>query len=307
MTNTFSEVAAAWKADKRQWVKKSTYATYVQLANSHLLPWFGDGHPLEEASIQELANHLLERGLSPKTVRDILLVLKMIVRFGTKTGAWPHIEYTVRFPTGLQGRRNPDVLDRHQQIKLLNHLRQHFSFPNLGLLICLHSGLRIGEVCGLQWRDLDIEAGVIHVNKTVQRIYLRDGGIREYSIHIDRPKTVTSVRDIPITRELMTLLRPLRKVMRDDYFVVSNDIAPTEPRYYRDYFHRLQKQLGMPEVRFHALRHTFATRCIESKCDYKTVSDLLGHSSIATTLDLYVHPGYDEKKKAVEQMLRRLG
>ena len=306
MIHTFQEVASAWKADKQQWVKKSTYATYLQLTNSHILPWFGDGRSLEESSIQAFANDLLERGLHRKTVRDILIVLRMILRHGTKLAAWPHIEYTVHFPTQYLP-STPAVLSRSQQLKLLQYLRQHFSFRNLGILICLHSGLRIGEICALQWSDIDIGAGVIHITKTLQRINLHDGQFHEYSLSIGPPKTPSSVRDIPISRDLMALLRPLRRIMADQYFIITNDEKPLETRYFRTYFYHLLDQLGLPKMRFHTLRHSFATRCIESKCDYKTVSALLGHSSISTTLDLYVHPGFDEKKKAVEQMLRRLG
>ena len=104
----------------------------------------------------------------------------------------------------------------------------------------------------------------------------------------------------------MNMIRPLRKVMSDDFYVVSNGADPLEPRYYRDYFRKILLQLGIPPIRFHALRHSFATRCIESKCDYKTVSVILGHSSLATTMDLYVHPMYREKKIAIEKMSRGL-
>ena len=129
---------------------------------------------------------------------------------------------------------------------------------------------------------------------------------RSYTLSVGTPKTLTSLRDIPISRELMKTIRPLRKVMKDDFFVASNAEAPLESRYYRDYFRKLLGELGIPPVRFHALRHSFATRCIENKCDYKTVSVLLGHASISTTLDLYVHPGYSEKKKCIDRIARRL-
>lgn len=307
MTLTFSQVAAAWKADKRQWIKKSSYAIYTQLTNSYILPWFAAGHPLDEEGIQAFAGTLLGRGLSIKTVRDTMLVLKMILRFGTRLGAWPHIEYKVRYPADTREHSSPTVLSRDQQHRLQDYLRAHFSFQNLGILICLHSGMRIGEICALQWQDLDVAAGVIHVTKTIQRIYIHDGDYREYSLQIDRPKTLSSIRDIPLSQELKGIIRPLRRVLRPEDYVVSNRDTPLEPRYYRSYYHRLLDSLGLPLVRFHALRHSFATRCIESKCDYKTVSVLLGHASLSTTMDLYVHPGYDEKKKAVEQMLRRLG
>ena len=305
MSPSFPEVAAAWKADKRQWVKPSTYAIYVRLLNLYILPSFGGERPQNAGAVQTFADSLLERGLSVKTVRDTLLVLKMILRHGADAGAWPLLESKVHYPP--TGKRTPTILSRPQQRMLMDYLQSHFSFQNLGILICLHSGLRIGEVCALQWRDIDVSAREIHITKTVQRICITDGSTHEYYLSVDRPKTPTSIRDIPISRELNTLLKPLRRIMQPEDYVVSNTRKPLEPRYLRDHYHQVLDSLGLPRLRFHALRHSFATRCIESKCDYKTVSVLLGHASIATTMDLYVHPGADEKKKAVEQMLRRLG
>ena len=114
------------------------------------------------------------------------------------------------------------------------------------------------------------------------------------------------MRDIPITRALADIIRPLRRIVNPDFYVISNATEPLEPRYYRDYYRKVLDKLDIPRTRFHALRHSFATRCIESKCDYKTVSAILGHASITTTLDLYVHPGYTEKKKCIDRMARAL-
>ena len=303
---TFNEVAALWKADKRQYVKKSTYSIYSQLCNSYILPEFGGNPVLNENSIQAFANRLLARGYAIKTVKDTMLVLKMIIRYGEKLGAWPHVEFQLRYPTLAEVPRTIVTLsDKHLNM-LLRHLREHISFKNLGVLICLHSGLRIGEVCGLQWKDLDMADGVIRVNKTVQRITICDGPIREDYVAVDVPKTASSVREIPIAREVKEMIRPFKKMMPFDYYVISGGPQPLEPRTYRRYFKHLLGELGIPPIRFHGLRHSFATRCIQSKCDYKTVSVLLGHSSISTTLDLYVHPGYAEKKKCIDRLARAM-
>jgi len=308
MSLSFTQVASLWKADKRRWVKPSTYAIYVQIANKHILPFFGHmtAGQLSEETIQSFADGLLAQGLSVHSIRDALMILKMILRFGEKLNAWPHIIYDVHFPTTACQMVAIPVMTHSDQRKLVSYLKDNFSFRNLGLLICLYSGLRIGEVCALQWRDLDVAAGEIHVTKTVQRIWLSDGEEKVYTMSVGQPKTASSLRDIPICRELMKTIRPLQKVMADDFYVISNAAAPLEPRYYRDYFRKLLVKLGIPPTRFHSLRHSFATRCIESKCDYKTVSAILGHSSLATTMDLYVHPGFAEKKKAIEKMARAL-
>jgi integrase len=109
-----------------------------------------------------------------------------------------------------------------------------------------------------------------------------------------------------MNKELLKMLKPIKKIVNPSFYVLTNDAKPTEPRTYRTYYKNLMKELDMPELKFHGLRHSFATRCIESKCDYKTVSVLLGHSNISTTLNLYVHPNLEQKKKAIDQMFKGL-
>ena len=199
-----------------------------------------------------------------------------------------------------------DVLSVVNQRKIVSYVRDNFTFRNLGILICLSTGIRIGEVCALTWEDIDIDNGVIHIRKTIQRIYVNEGGVRKTELLIDTPKTATSMRDIPMIKELYEVLKPLKKVVRGDYYVLTNDAEPTEPRTYRNYYKRLLDKLGIPPIKFHGLRHSFATRCIESKCDYKTVSVILGHSNISTTLNLYVHPNYEQKKRCIDKMFRSI-
>ena len=240
------------------------------------------------------------------TVKDSLTVLRMILRYGQKRGAWPSADFTVHFSTQSKQEKNLSTLTRGQQSRLYRYLTRNCTHRNLGILICLHSGLRIGEVCGLQWKDLDAARGVIHVNKTVQRIYIADADYHEYTLSVDIPKTPSSIRDIPMSGELRKQILVLKKHVRQTDFVLSDSPTPLEPRLYRAYYYRLLRRLCIPPIRFHALRHSFATRCIEGKCDYKTVSAILGHASISTTLDLYVHPGYREKKQVIDRLARML-
>lgn len=304
MKSTFKRVADAWKEEKRRYVKISSYAAYMQLLNCHILPFMASRDVPDDDTLQLLADKMLYEGIGIKTVKDTLLVFKMIIHYGSKTKAWGPVDTRVHYPTQREVQKMPPVMDKNYQHKLLDYLRTHISFRNLGIFLCLHSGLRIGEVCGLRWKDLDIQENVIHVNKTVQRIFLRDGVEQLYFLSIDSPKSASSRRDIPISAELLKIIRPLRKITVDNYFVLSNAPMPIEPRNYREYYKRLLRELDIPQVRFHALRHSFATRCIESKCDYKTVSAILGHASITTTMDLYVHPGFEEKKRCIEKMSR---
>ena len=109
-----------------------------------------------------------------------------------------------------------------------------------------------------------------------------------------------------MTKNLQKMIRPIKKVVNENFYVLTNDPTPTEPRTYRNYYRQFMQSLGLPAMKFHGLRHSFATRCIESKCDYKTVSVLLGHSNISTTLNLYVHPNMEQKRHCIDQMCKML-
>lgn len=294
-----------WKEDKKQYVKKSTFAAYQLLIQNHILPRFGEMKEVKEEDVQSFALEKLNAGLSEKTIKDIIIVLKMILKFAVKSGYLDYVQIDVKFPTNQQ-KKELEVFSKSDQKKFMNYLRDNFTFKNLGIFICLSTGMRIGEICGLRWQDIDVDDGVIMVRHTLQRIYILDEGERHTEIILDTPKTSNSIRDIPMSSELLRIMKQFNKVVNDDYFVISNDINPIEPRTYRNYYKRLCKKLDIPELKFHGLRHSFATRCIEANGDYKTVSVLLGHSNISTTLNLYVHPNKEQKKKLINKMLKSL-
>ncbi len=302
---TFEEIVVLWQADKKQYVKRSTYSAYSLLVNNHLIPAFAGAYDVTEEMVQSFVFTKLEQGLSQKSIKDILIVLKMILRFAVKQGFMQHREIDVKFPTERE-RQELEVLSRSSQKQIMEYVQRHFTFMNLGIYICLCAGLRIGEVCALVWDDIDVENGVINVSKTIQRIYVIEGGEKHTEVIIDTPKSKNSIREIPIAKDLLKMIKPFKKVVNGSFYVLTNSAQPTEPRTYRNYYKRLMKDLNMPKLKFHGLRHSFATRCIESRCDYKTVSVLLGHSNISTTLNLYVHPNMEQKKKCVEQMFKFL-
>ena len=301
----FKSVVELWQADKQQFVKKSTFAAYSLLIANHLLPAFSEANDISEEDVQQFVFKKLKEGLSQKSVKDILIVLKMILRYGAKHNLMEHRQIEIRFPTERE-RQEVEVLSKANQRKIMEFVKNNFTFQNLGIYICLSAGLRIGEVCALTWNDIDAEQGVIYVNKTIQRIYLVGEIEKRTEVIIDTPKSKNSIREIPMTKELLRMVKPLKKVVNSSFFVLTNSAAPTEPRTYRNYYKRLMKQLDIPALKFHGLRHSFATRCIESNCDYKTVSVLLGHSNISTTLNLYVHPNMEQKKRCIEQMLKAI-
>ena len=299
---SFNEMALLWLADKSAYVKRSTLSIYSVHLHKHLIPAFGHLTSVSESDVQAFVNGRLATGLCQKTVKDIVVVLVMILRYAAKYYAWEFRPMDIRYPPI---RMNPSlqVFTISQQRRLMQYLSQNVSPYNVGIALCLGTGMRIGEICALTWEDLDLKSGLVRVSKTLQRIYL---GSHHSEVVIGTPKTRYSYREIPLSASLVTLLRPLKQTARPQDYILTGGPKPTEPGPYRAYFQRLLSNLGFPSIRFHGLRHSFATRCIEYKCDYKTVSALLGHANISTTLNLYVHPGLAQKKKCVNRAARGL-
>jgi integrase len=299
------KVIELWKEDKKLYVKKSSFSAYMLLIENHLLPIFGRQVSIEEQDVQEFVFKKLAEGLSQKTIKDILIVLKMVLKFGVKNKLIEYQQFNVQFPTEREN-TSIEVLSKTNQRKIMNYIQGHFTFKNLGIYICLSAGIRIGEICALTWEDINTDSGIISIRKTIQRIYIVEGNKRHTELALDTPKTKNSIREIPMSRDLLKILKPIKKVVNESFYVLTNEMRPTEPRTYRNYYKKLMKELEIPELKFHGLRHSFATRCIESNCDYKTVSVILGHSNISTTLNLYVHPNIEQKKKCIDQMLKAL-
>ena len=302
---TIKDISEDWKSTKKEYIKLSTYAAYVLLINNHIIPHFGNLTKIEENDVQSFVLQSLNKGLKEKTIKDIIIVLKMIIKFGIKNKYLEYQQIDVVFPANHEEHKM-EVLSRQDEKKIIDYLEQNFTFKNLGIIICLSTGIRIGEICALKWEDIDIENGFIKVSKTLQRIYLVDEEIKTTKLIVDKPKTKNSFREIPLSSDLIRIVKPIMKVVNKNYYILTNEEKPTEPRTYRNYYKNLMKKLNIPLIKFHGLRHSFATRCIESNCDYKTISVLLGHSNITTTLNLYVHPNFEQKKKVINKMLKSI-
>lgn len=298
----FKEVAINWQQAKAGFVKHSTMCAYMLVLKTHLLPCFGTMTNIRESDVQQFIMRKLSDGLAKKTVKDAVAVLKAIVKYGAKRKIFPFEEWEVNYPTESALRKLQILTLYHQRI-LMHYLIDNSNFQNIGILLALCTGMRIGEVCALRWEDVDFIHKVICVRCTVGRIY--NCKLRLTEKIFSSPKTKDSFREIPVSKQLFSALKEVRKISVSP-FVVGNSQQSKEPRAYRDYFTRLLKRLNIPKITFHGLRHTFATRCIESQCDCKTVSTLLGHSNITTTLNLYVHPNINQKKRCIERMTNGL-
>lgn len=295
----FREVADLWKENKRSMVKHSTFCAYMLILQTHILPKFGDVTTITESEAQRFALDKLNSGLSRKSVHDIIAVLKAVAKYGAKHDIFDLPSWDIDYPTETTVRKLP-VLSLPDHRKLLGELSANPTTQNIGIMIALCCGLRIGEVCALQWHNVDMQRRIITVSKTVSRIYNCDTKHTEH--YSSSPKTKSSNREIPISPLLLNALRAVKRQQSGGDYVVGDGAKAKEPRTYRETFSRLIKRLKIATIVFHGLRHTFATRCIESGCDYKTVSVILGHSNVATTLNLYVHPNIDQKKRCIERL-----
>lgn len=307
---TYRQWMKEWLSRKEVLIKEATLASYAASAENHILPALGDLllSEITEQRLQAQALRWLEEGrcdgtggLSERTVRGMVALVKLSLKAAAKEGYVPPQQYEILFPPQREV-AHLRVLGKEEQAILVQHIYLNLTPKNLGIFFCMHTGLRIGELCALRWGDIDLENRTVTVSRTMQRIYRRDAdGQGRTKILITTPKTRNSVRVVPLASLLMPILRRMDPGDAGAY-LLTGKTTHTEPRTYRDYYNRLLAKLELPHVNFHGLRHTFATRLIESGADYKTVSELLGHASVNITLNLYVHPQLEQKRKAVELM-----
>lgn len=297
----------AYKEFKLKTCKISSVSTYMQTIKNIILPILGE-YELEAVSSKEAELLKLDcenKGLSKKSIQDVIICLKNILKVANYLEVAETKTISVLWGTDNSGvNKQIEAYNKDQIKNLVASLEETPSFKNLGLLLTIYSGMRIGEVCALQWKDVDLDEKVIRVNKTIQRIYIEEEttGKMKTELQISTPKTKSSQREIPIVPKLFKMMKDYAKICRPDYFVCSGTTTPLEPRTYRNYYMKKIEEFGLPHLKFHGLRHTFATLLIASKADIKTVSAILGHSDITTTLNTYVHPSRDDKRNAVSKL-----
>lgn len=250
------------------------------------------------AEAVELPALLEARGYAPKTIRDVAGVLYKVLGFALEgTGLTPP-----RLVCPKRARRQPRVLTRQEQQRLVNYLETRRERQSVGILLALNTGLRVGELCGLRWGDVSLTEGVLRVNATLQRLPVEPGsGQGRTEVRLGPPKTACSGRVIPLTERTAELCRRLGPGA-PEAFVLSGSRRWVEPRVMQYRLARCAAACGLEQVHFHTLRHTFATRCVEAGCELKSLSEVLGHAGTAVTLDLYVHATLEHKRANLEKM-----
>lgn len=314
-TVTVEDIAGRWLAFKSSQIKEATYNKYRISLEQYIFPYVGSLYitQITKQDIEEYSRKLMSEGkrdgcgLSPKTVSDTLNILNNVFAYAS--------EHDYSLKPGVttvkirQKQSELAVFNKEEQKTLSNYLMENMSLCNLGILVCLFTGLRIGELCALRWENINLKAQTIYVCQTLQRLYPAskkeedastnaDSSSSKTYISISTPKSACSIRTIPIPECLVKIMSEYEQTT--GYLLTGKENAFIEPRSYRNHFNKVLASCNIKGTHFHVVRHTFATRCVELGFDVKTLSEILGHANVNITMNRYVHPSMDTKRTNME-------
>lgn len=304
---TYCELLDKWLSYKKREVKYSSYIRYKNTIENHIKPELGtikakniSADIIQKYLKEKSENGRLDRtgGLSNKSLSDILVIIKGTLKFGnTYNTSINNLKASIS-----QKYKSIRVLNEREQRRLTATLLNNINVYKMGVLICLYTGIRVGELCALKWSDISLESKVISINKTIQRLpNTNQEANTKTTLFVSEPKSDSGNRIIPIPEFLYDIILPLKK--QNDMNVISTEQKPLiEPRTMQNYFKKYLSESNISDANFHSLRHTFATRCIEVGFDIKTLSEILGHSSVKITLDRYVHSSLNLKKLNMKKL-----
>lgn len=309
------EVLYLWIDNNRVSLKEQTFSKYKRLIETHIVPYIGsaDIKSINSIYINKFLYEKIEKGrldgsggLSPSYVKTLSFILNSALKFAAQEGLCNFIAGNIITPTNKP--RKLDVLSVNEQMILEHYIFNNMNEKNIGILLSLYAGLRIGEVCALKWSDINFGEKTIHIKDTVSRIAIvtEEFAQTKTKLQINDAKTYSSNRIIPIPEILYKLLLQFRN--SDSAFILKGSSYPyVDPRTLQYAFHKTLKECGLRDINYHTLRHTFATRCIESGMDVKSLSEILGHSNVNITLNTYVHSSVSLKRKQLETMVSFCG
>lgn len=291
---TVDDIMQEWLKQSANQLKISSYQKYQSTVQNHISTNLGKIRisNLTSVTISQFTDNLLaNEGLSKETVNNVLIVLGMGLEF-----AKTHYQTIVPDIHLLRSAKaKTRVLSVYEQRNLVCYLLSQNDIFSFGILLALYTGLRIGEVCALEWEDFS--ENTIHISKTMQRLKNSSG---KTEVMILPPKTSSSDRIIPIPMALLPIIEKYRQ--KSGNILTQPNGKYAEPRLMQNKFAECVKACGLDGAHFHTLRHTFATRCIESGMDVKTLSEILGHSDVKTTLNRYVHSSFELKKQSIDKL-----
>ncbi len=302
MNYTFSQITKIWLKTKTD-IKKQSYLNYENMIKNHLDKYIGQIPitKLKKEDIEIFFKELKKREIAISTQKKIMYIIKATLDLAYEqnyTKNYLNLK-KIKFKSA---QNQIFILSKKDQITLEKNLLIKLNIRKICLLLCLYTGLRVGEISGLKWEDIDFKYNFIVVKRTIERIKNTNKEAKTKTILIEStPKSDTSNRIIPFPMFLSPLLQTFKGNDKD--YILSGSKKKYDPRLFQSFYHRTLRTCGINKNKFHTTRHTFSTRAIESKMDIKTLSELLGHSSIEITLKLYVHPSYELKKSSIENLV----
>lgn len=293
----FSALLDAWLAETGPRVKRSTLATYERALGRCIRPALG-ALDTEQMTDAELSKFLIGAAevYSGSTVRLLGCILRSALEYAHGRGLCRAAEG--RLPRLNAARQEARILSREEQLRLLDSLSPEGGPAQLGILLCLYTGMRLGEACGLRWGDVSPDCNIIYIRRTLQRLPGAEGE-HKTALVLDTPKSRSSARAIPVPARLRPLLERARA--GEGCFLLTGEETPMEPRRFQRRFKSALREAGVADINFHALRHTFATNCVNLGCDAATLARILGHSDVAITLNTYVHPSFEAMRAIVDR------
>ena len=308
----FGEVLDAWLERKKIGLKESSHVKYFNIINAHAKPAFGDFElpDISSASLNGFVSKNRKKGkakqkkdgqLSEKTLRDIMAVIKSALRFAAEEKLLDDIPIlTVIYPRDKK--KEMRVFTKDEQAALESYLRVDMNASKLGIFICLYTGLRIGEICSLRWRDISLENLTLTVNSTLQRLQTLGPSAAKTKLTETEPKSSSSKRTIPLPGFLAKMLHAFRPRNQNAYVLTGNAAKFIEPRTYHNHFKAHLAAASIKDASFHSIRHSFATRCVEAGFEIKSLSEILGHANVNITLNRYVHPSLELKRSNMDKL-----
>lgn len=298
---TYNDILMIWLHQKTN-IKIQSLLQYENLIKNYLTNTIGyvKINNLSKEDIDNLFMYLAKKEVSLSTRKTLIYIVRSSLSYSYHQGYNEYIDLShlkFKLPN-----KSILVLSKEEQIRLEKELKEKRNIRKVCLLLCLYTGLRVGEVCGLKWKDIDFQNKSITIKRTIERIKNKKEELKSKTILIEStPKSDTSNRTIPMPDFLSSLLLEWKK--DDDFYLLSQSTKLYDPRLLEAFYSRILKKCEITPNKFHTLRHTFATRSIEAKMDIKTLSEILGHSKVEITLRLYVHPTYELKKLSIEQLV----
>jgi len=296
-----NDLADIWLEKKSAQVKQSTYANYYYHVYHHIMPILGEC-PLSALNAELIISFIsfMERKLSVNSIKVILTTLKMILKYGERQKMVD--KSLIEYCKIHYHRKEAKMLSQDDSLRMKEYLLKKKDIFSIGILLCRSTGIRVGELCGLQWGDINFRNNTFFIRRTVSRITNpnKEEGQPKTILYIRSPKSYTSIREIPIPHYLIPILWGVRK--QDNCYVLTGTENCTEPRNVQKRFKTILRRCEMQNCNFHAMRHGFASACIQNGNDCKTVSTLLGHSSAKITMDIYIHTSLHQKENCINSL-----